>query len=110
MDINGDTLPVRVDTNVNYEKPEIQDGTSTRPAPMPLVLTITISHLQPGVEYNLYRYNAFASVPNEQFNAHASSASQSWKIEIAAGDRYVMTQEISSDEIAIYRAVKASAL
>ena len=109
MDLHKDTFPVRIDTNDNEELPEIEDGSSVRPSPMPLTLTITVSNLEPNVHYNLYRYDSFESVPNSQFNAHASDASESWPIQINAGSTFVMTQEINSDEIAIYRAVMASA-
>lgn len=109
MDFNGDTLPVRLDTNVNHEIPEIVDGSNTRPAPMPLMLTITISGLKPNVSYNLYRYNNLDSVPDSQFNANASAAFESWQIQVSSGSTYVMTEEIQSNEIAVYRAVKATA-
>lgn len=108
-DLNGDTLPVRVDTNVNYEKPEIKDGSIIRPAPMPLTLTITVSELKPNVLYYLYRYSNFGSVPDSKFNAQADKAAEKRKIKINSGNTYVMTQEINSDDVAIYRAVKASA-
>ncbi len=109
MDLEGDTLPVRLETNCNYEQPEIADGSNTRPPAMPLVLTITASELEPGVRYNLYRYNTLESVPDSAFNAHASDAFESWEVEISSGSTYVMTQEISSDEIAVYRLVPADA-
>ena len=109
VDLNGDTLPVRVDTNVNYEKPVIKDGSNKRPSPMPLALKITISKLEPGVLYHLYRYNTLSSVPASYFNAHASSAYKSWQFSIDSGSTYTLKEVIQSDEIAIYRAVKSSA-
>ena len=109
MDLNGDTVPVRLDTNVKNEQPAIKDGSNTRPDPMSLTLTVTVSNLQPGIVYNLYRYNNFDAVPDRDFNANAGSASQSCVVQIASGKTFVMTQQISSDEIAVYRAVKASA-
>lgn len=109
LDLNGDTLPVRVDTNVNNEQPAIKDGTNTRPPSMALKLTITVSSLQPNIVYNLYRYNNLDLVPDSDFNANASKASESWVIQISSGKTYVMTQQINSDEIAVYRAVKATA-
>lgn len=109
MDLNHDTVPVRVDTNVNHEVPEIASGSSTRPAPMPLTLTITISGLEPNVPYHLYRYNDMSAVPNSQFNANAKSADQNWNVQIASGSTYTMTQQINSNEVAAYRCVKASA-
>jgi len=53
----------------------------------------------------LYRYNNFGLVPDEDLNAHAAQASQSWTIQISAGNSWVMTQNILPDEIAAYRAV-----
>lgn len=103
-----ETLPVRLSTNVNYERPEIGKHSTVRPAPMPLVLTITVRHLQPGVTYRLYRYYSFASVPNGHFNAKASQARQSWTFQILHGTTYTLTQQIMSDQIAVYRAVPLS--
>jgi len=108
-DTDHETVPVRVDTNVNYEIPAIKNGSNERPAPMPLVLTVTVSGLTPGVTYRLYRYNSFESVPDNHFNAHAGQAYQSWTVQIASGDSWVMTQDIASDEIGAYRAVPAAA-
>ena len=108
-DLNGETLPIRLDTNINEEKPAIKDGSTIRPAAEPLTLTITVSHLEPHVAYNLYRYNDFAKVPDSHFNAHADQASERWRILISSGDSYLLIQEIQSNERAIYRAVKASA-
>lgn len=109
MDLHGDTLPVRVDTNLNYEKPEIKEGTSIPPLPMPLTLTITVSNLEPHFPYILYRYNDFDLVPNSNFNAQSANASEKWNIQITAGSTFVMTEEIQSNDIAVYRAVKATA-
>jgi hypothetical protein len=109
MDTDHDTMPVRVATNVNDEVPAIVDGSNTRPAPMSLTLTITVSGLEPGVTYNLYRYNNFTSVPDHQFNANANEAYETWSINIVSGSKYSMTESISSDEIAAYRVVPASA-
>lgn len=109
IDLNGDTLPVRVDTNLNDERPEIKEGTSIPPTPTPLTLTITVSDLVPGIPYILYRYNDFDHVPNSNFNAQSTNAYEKWNIQINAGSTFVMTEEIQSNEIAIYRAVKATA-
>ncbi|MBR2686395.1 MAG: C39 family peptidase [Aquamicrobium sp.] len=109
IDRDGQTLPVRLSTNVNYEKPAMREGSNTRPASQNLTLTITVSGLQPGVSYNLYRYNSFQSVPNSAFNAAASKASRKWKINIKSGTSATMTEKIKSDEIAVYRAVPETA-
>ena len=65
MDKNGDTVPVRVDTNLNFEHPVMENG-NTPPPPMPLVLTITVSGLAPNVPYILYRYNSLDKVPDRE--------------------------------------------
>jgi hypothetical protein len=110
LDPDHETLPVRVATNVNYEKPGIKNGTSIAPLPMPLTLTITVSGLTPGVVYNLYRYNAMSQVPNGAFNANAAQAYEHWPLTITSGSTYTMTEQIMSDDVAAYRAVPASAL
>ncbi|WP_448112147.1 C39 family peptidase [Mesorhizobium amorphae] len=109
IDRDGQTLPVRLSTNVNYEKPAMREGSNTRPASQDLTLTITVSGLQPGVSYNLYRYSSFQSVPNSAFNASAAKASKKWKINIKSGSSASMTEKIRSDEIAVYRAVPETA-
>jgi hypothetical protein len=97
-DRDHDTLPVRLVTNVNV-----------RPAPMPLLLTITVSNLKPGTKYVLYRYDRFPNVPDSHFNAHAASAAERLPFQITAGNSFATTQRIMSDDIAVYRAVPASA-
>lgn len=109
MDLKGETLPVRLDVNYNYEDPPIEDKSNQRPPSMSLTLTITVSNLQPNVQYNLYRYNTMDSVPDSDFNASAGSAYESWPFQITSGTTYVMMENIQSNEMAIYRAVKATA-
>jgi hypothetical protein len=106
-DPSHETEPVRVATNLNYESPQIRNNTSQRPAPMPLTLTVTVAGLKPGTTYNLFRYDSVASVPNTDFNANKSLASQEWTF-TAGGASYRMTQVIESDEEVIYRAVPAA--
>lgn len=109
LDLNGDTLPVHIETSVNYEKPEIKNGSNERPAPEPLVLTITIDQLVPNTLYYLYRYDNVQNVPDSNFNAHAAAAIERFNILISSGTSYTFTQVINSNEMAIYRAVKATA-
>ena len=109
MDLNGDTLPVRLDTNVNFEEPKIVPNTSEKPAPMPITLTVTVSNLQPGVLYNLYGYNNMTQVPHSGFNANAAKAFKKWQFKAVTGTTYHLTEDIQSDEVAVYRAVKATA-
>ncbi|MBV8374484.1 MAG: hypothetical protein JO302_03145 [Candidatus Eremiobacteraeota bacterium] len=108
IDQNHETLPVKVATNLNYEKPSIKNGSNTRPSPEALTLTVTVSGLQPGSTYKLYRYNAMSNVPNSAFNANASQAYEKWTIS-ATSNTYTMTENIQSSDEAIYRAVAASA-
>ena len=109
VDDGKETLPVRVATSLNYERPSIVNGTSKRPAPMPLVLTATVSGLTPGVRYRLYRYDGFSSVPDGEFNARAAAAAQRWTFSIASGSTYSLSQRVMSDQEVIYRAVPAAA-
>lgn len=107
MDTNGDTLPVRIDTNLNDEAPEIKGG--TRPTASPLTLMVTVSGLQAGLAYKLYKYTSFANVPTSAFNTNAAKAAKIIDVQIAAGSVFKMTETIQSNEMAIYRAVRASA-
>ena len=108
-DLNGDTLPVRVDTSVDAETPSIADKSEQRPPATSLQLTITVSNLEPGVVYHLYRYNKLDLVPESDFNAQSGNASKAWRIQIDSGSTYTMTEMIESSDVAVYRAVKASA-
>jgi hypothetical protein len=108
-DLNHDTVPVRVDTNVNYESPEIADKSSVRPSAMPLTITITVSDLTPNVLYNLYRYDDETAVPVSQFNANAHSAVECIPIMISSGSTFVTTRAIQSSNKIFYRAVAKSA-
>jgi hypothetical protein len=109
MDRNHDTVPVQVATSVNDEEPEIVNGSNDPPPPFAMTLTITVSGLTPGVNYNLYRYTSFGAVPDDHFNRNAGNASESWPINIGAGTTATITENIMSDELAIYRAVPATA-
>jgi hypothetical protein len=109
MDLDGDTLPVSIATDVNYEKPAIINGSNSRPASMPLTLTITVSEVQPGITYNLYKYNKLELIPDSQFNAKASNACEIRQIQILSGSTYSLTEVINSDEVAAYRVVKSTA-
>lgn len=108
-DLNGDTVPVRIETYSNYEKPDIVEHSNTRPFPITLVLTITISELELNVPYILYRYNDLDLVPDSHFNANAANAYESWPILSRYHSTHTLTEIINSNEIAVYRCVKASA-
>ncbi len=107
-DGDRETLPVAVETSLNYEHPQIAQGSSRRPAPEPLQLTVTVSGLSRGIAYNLYRYDSLPAIPDRAFNAAASRASQHWTIDAKASS-FTLKQQITSDEVAAYRAVPVNA-
>lgn len=107
VDFNKETFPVRIITNVNNETPPMINGSDAAPPPSPIVLTITVSNLKPGINYVLYRYNNVESVPDSDFNGHKSQASSAKTFSIQSGTTFTMTETIQSNETAIYRAVIA---
>ncbi|PVZ12270.1 hypothetical protein SAMN05660463_04359 [Pseudomonas sp. URIL14HWK12:I9] len=109
VDRDHQALPVRVATDVNDERPSMTQGSSQRPPSQIIHLTVTVSGLRPGVAYRLYRYDQLASVPDAHFNAKAADAAQSWNIPGGSQSTYVLNQTIDSDEVAVYRAVPATA-
>lgn len=103
------TLPVRVATSVNYESPEITDGGTSRPEASAVELTVTVSGLEPGVDYVLYRYDDIDRVPQADFNDNAASAGASWPIRVDAGSELTVVDARMSSDVAVYRAVVAPA-
>ena len=106
-DVFQELLPVTVNTSVNYEKPEIKDGSEKRPNAMNLTLTVQVSGLEDGVQYVLYKYNAEDNVPTSNFNAHKDRASESFAITGTSTGVFVMTDAIESSQKTFYRAVRA---
>ncbi|WP_208451774.1 hypothetical protein [Burkholderia gladioli] len=109
IDEDHETVPVRVSVSRSDEQPDIAEGSDLRPRAIPLTLTVKVSGIEPGVNYRLYRYNRMESVPDRAFNAHAQQAVRQWEIDIASGSSAVITERIWSNEIAVYRAVRADA-
>jgi hypothetical protein len=119
-DDDGVLEKVRVDTNLNYESPEIVDLSDVRPLQMPLVLTVRVSDLVPGVQYKLYRYDDETLVPSRNFNALAANAVEVIDVYgqpqgIGAmpgalpGTSFLTTRNIMSQERVFYRCVRADA-
>lgn len=104
MDEDGETVPVRVSTNLNSELPEMEENQETPPPAGPLTVTVAVSELDPAQSYVLYRYDAIEKVPNSGFNKKKDRALRSW--EIAGVKEYHIQEDILSNEVAIYRAVK----
>ncbi|OPA84019.1 hypothetical protein BFW87_29415 [Pseudomonas fluorescens] len=109
IDHDGETLPVRLWTDINAEEPAMAQHANKRPTAAPLKLTVTLSGLKPNIAYTLYRYDNFTAVPDAAFNANASRATRQWKITIKTGSTYTLKETIRSDEVAVYRAVPDSA-
>lgn len=109
-DTDGFTLPVRVATHVNYEHPNIKEGSSIRPMGQAVQLTVTVSNLTEGKNYYLYRYDSFATVPTGGFNQKASQASKIWSFkQVSSGAPFVLVDKVTSDHPTIYRAVPSNA-
>jgi hypothetical protein len=115
----------------NYETPYVggplgtcnrgQCVSNTQPTTMLMSLQVTVSGLTPGTAYNLYEYEfptlsgantgsaAALNVPTQNFNANAGMASSVTRF-IATGSTYVSSPlQMMSTEIAVFRAVAASA-
>ncbi len=108
-DLDGDTLPICIETSANGETPGISDQSQQRPPATPLTLTVTVSQLEPGIMYNLYKYTSLDAVPTSNFNGNASQASAHWAIQISSGSTFTIQETIQSSDMAFYRAVKADA-
>lgn len=108
-DLNRETVPVRLATNLNYENPAISNGSNTPPAAAPLTLTATVYGLTAGVKYNVYQYDTLAAIPNSAFNANAAAAVKAFTF-TATDSTYVLPAiSIMSNQVAAFRAVPASA-
>ena len=80
--VSGITLPLRAVLNVNLEIPEIVDGTVVRPAPEPIVMTITVDtrSLTNGTTFVVYRWDVASQVPSSNMQYCASTAPRSWVV------------------------------
>ena len=109
LDTDRVTLPVRLTSSASSETPDMADNATARPASKPVTLTVTVSNLTPGVAYNLYRYASMAAVPDARFNASAAQAAQKTAVTITSGTTYTTSVTIASSDVAVFRAVPASA-
>lgn len=110
VDTTSETLPIRITTNVNYEMPEISDGSNTRPVASTLILTVVISKLTPNIKYNLYKYSNAANVPTSKFNTNSKSADTVTVITGPTNGVYQLTATIQSSQQVFYRCVPVSGL
>lgn len=109
IDLDNETVPVRLATDRNDESPPITDGSNLRPPSEPLTLTATVFGLTAGASYKVYEYDSLAAIPNSAFNAHASAAVKTFAF-TATDSTYVLpAMGILSNQVAAFRAVPASA-
>ena len=108
-DLNHETVPVRLATDLNYENPAITNGSNSPPAAAPLTLTATVYGLTAGVNYNVYQYDRLSAIPNSAFNANAAAAAQRYSF-TATGSTYVLPAiRILSNQVVALRAVPVTA-
>jgi len=108
IDLKNECLKVTVETDKNYEQPQIVNQSEERPTPMPLILTVTVHNLEDGVEYMLYRYDDENLVPDHSFNEHNANAKEAISFRgSATSSIFQITKNIMSDEKVIYRAVRS---
>ena len=82
-----------------------------RPEPMEIELTVTVSGLEPGKKYALYKYDDETKIPESDFNTHREDAVKAYDFVggIDASSTFVVREKIMSNEKAIFRAVHAAA-
>lgn len=109
-DPNKYTLPVRVSTNLNYESPVASDSRNSfapRPTPVNLLLTVTVLSLTPGVTYNIYKFTDEKLVPTTNFNSASTGIAVKTTF-TATTSTYSFTENITSNQKAIYRCVSST--
>jgi hypothetical protein len=122
LDDDGYCIPVRISSSTHIEpdrNPHLAPGSTPTsplwdgpPASTPLRLTATVDlsgqNGQSG-PWNLYRYDDFAIVPVQGFNAAAGDAAQQWSIPAGYGPTFTVEHDALSNETVVFRAVPASA-
>ena len=108
-DTEGSLQKISITTNVNYESPQIAKRSEVRPTPMEITLVVTVSALEAGTSYNLYKYKDETSVPTSNFNAHKDQASSTMIIVGVKDTPFVLTEKIMSNQKVYYRCVKTTA-
>ena len=107
IDQLSECLPVRVETDLNYESPQIGILSEVRPTPMKLQLTVAVSGLKEGERYTLFKYNNETVVPTSHFSSHKDKAVLAIDfVKDKEKDTFVLKETILSNEKVIYRAVR----
>jgi hypothetical protein len=114
--LNADTaslLPVRSVLNVNYERPEIVEGSGIRPAPqtMRMNVTIDISSMPVGATFVVCRWDVTSRLPSSDWQYCADGtaadgvADVAWLLTKSAGAQmYSISEELLSSDQRVYRA------
>lgn len=102
-----ETLPVRVVSNINYQVPVVAHTKKdiTAPDAHEIVLSVTISGLKSGVNYQLYRYSNNEQVPRKSFNQNSGNPFRSFT---AATSSQTFQFVVKDNEQFFFRAVPAS--
>ena len=99
-------MPVSIKTNPVSEYPEIKEQSNDRPAAQQIRLAIKVSELKPQTWYVLYKYKNFADLPvNDDFSLSYGTPAAKCSIWLDAGSVFSTKEQISSNEMAIYRAM-----
>ena len=112
---NGvDTLiPITIQTNPNYETPDIQNGSNRRPIASPITLNVNVSGMKDGEEYILLEYLHFRDLPKmDNFNQNIGHPVNKCIITTngSTDGNFTFTKNILSDQTTIYRALAKSVL
>lgn len=81
-DSDGTSVPVRIEASQNFEDPEMEDGSNTRPASTTITLNITLANIVKNRVYNLYKFNDEKLVPTANFEDSENVVARwnvSWK-------------------------------
>lgn len=107
--VGANFVPVQLTTNPVTELPEIEEGSNKRPFAQKLSITATVLNLVPMKNYILFRYKSFNHLPlNDNFNKSVGKPSDICLINIKKGSSFTKKEEIMSDTILIYRAIKTN--
>ena len=123
QDYDGVCIPVRLVCDRDHERPprEMESAPSPPPAlaqpplcnrppkPFEIRLAATVDLRGQSGPCTLYRYDDFAKVPVENFNAAAGDAAQQWTIPAGSGPTFTVEHDALSDETVVFRAVPVSA-
>lgn len=105
MDPKNETLPVTVTDNAIAELPKMESDGCLRPAANNITLTITVSGLAPGKQYNLYLYKDETLVPASDFKKNSGKPWKTFSVKSGSTKTYTLNAK-SSDKL-FFRAVPA---